>query len=81
MNPKVRKIIKEFFELDTTNVDDILDYFSARYKLDRETLEIGYYIGRISSIVDYVLPFKNRNYLDLNSLISDIEKLKKMLRR
>jgi len=81
MNPKVRKIIKEFFELDTTNVDDILDYFSARYKLDRESLEIGYYIGRISSIVDYVLPFKNRNYLDLNSLISDVERLKKMLRR
>jgi len=81
MNPKVRKIIKEFFELNTVNIDDILDYFSARYKLDRETLEIGYYIGRVSSIVDYVLPFKDRNYLDLNSLISDVERLKKMLRR
>lgn len=81
MKVKFEDILKEFFELDTANVNDILDYFSYKYKLDRKAIEVGYYLGRICAIVDYILPFRDRNYLDLNSLIEDVEKLKKMLRR
>jgi len=76
-----KQVVNEFFNLDTTNVDDILDYFSSKYNMPKEAVKLGYYIGRIVAIVNYVLPIQGRVYLDLNIFQKDINMIKKLIKR